>query len=106
MIVANGINTCKGTITRQRQTRTRNERSLIDLVLLSSDVMDHLVNIEVDEARKYVLTKVVKKKNGIRLQKIDHNPILTEFALKMETSKDDTKQEMYNLKNDEYQKRF
>ena len=68
MIVANGINTCKGTITHQRKTRTRNERSVIDLVLFSSDMMDHLVNIEVDEARKYVLTKVVKKKNGIRLQ--------------------------------------
>ena len=51
MIVANGISTCKGTITRQRQTRTRNERSVIDLVLFSSDMMDHLVNIEVDEAR-------------------------------------------------------
>ena len=93
-------------ITRQRQTRTRNERSVIDLVLFCSDMMDHLVNIEGVEVRKYVLTKVVKKKNGIRLQKIDHNPILTEFALKMEISKDDTKQEMYNLKNNEYEKRF
>ena len=98
MIVANGISTCKGTITRQRQTRTRNERSVIDLVLFSSDMMHHLVNIEVDEARKYVLTMVVKKKNGIRLQKSDHNPILTEFALKVEISEDDTKKEMYNLK--------
>ena len=50
---------------------------MIDLVLFSSDMLDYLVNIEVDEARKYVLTKVVKKKNGIRVQESDHNPIVT-----------------------------
>ena len=106
IIVGNGINTCKGTITRQRQTRARTEKSVIDLVLFSSDMLDYLVNIEVDEARKYVLTKVVKKKNGTRVQESDHNPIVTEFALKVELSNKDKKLEMYNLKNKACQKRF
>ena len=106
LIVGNGRDTCQGTITRQRTTSTRSEKSVIDLILFSSDMLQHLVNIYVDEARKYVLTKVVKKKNGVKMQESDHNPIVAEFSLKVNQTKEDDKLEMYNLKNKECQRTF
>ena len=106
LIVGNGRDTCQGTITRQRTTKTRSEKSVIDLIMFSSDMLQHLVNIQIDEARKYVLTKVVKKKNGIKIQESDHNPIVAEFSLKIIQTEEDNKLEMYNLKNEECQKKF
>ena len=69
-------------------------------------MLQHLVYIQIDEARKYVLTKVVKKKNGIKIQESDHNPIEAEFSLKIIQTEEDNKLEMYNLKNEECQKKF
>ena len=60
LVVANGTHTCKGTITRKRVTRNRTEQSAIDLVLLSNDMLKHLVELYIDEDRNHVLTKVTK----------------------------------------------
>ena len=106
LVVGNGASICKGTITRRRVTRNRTEQSVIDVVLFSADMFDSLVSIEVDEARKYVLTKVVNTKKGPKVQESDHNPIVTEFKLQLKVSKKEDKLELYNLKNRECQIKF
>jgi exonuclease III len=106
LIVGNGVSICRGTITRQRVTRNRTEQSVIDVVLFSADMYDSLMSIEVDEARKYVLTKVVNTKKGPKVQESDHNPIVTEFKLQLKPSEKEDKLELYNLKNRECQIKF
>ena len=106
LVVGNGTNICKGTITRKRVTKNRVEQSVIDIVLFSADMLESLVNIKVDEERKYVLTKVVKNKKGVRMQESDHNPIITEFKLEINMNKKDDKLELYNLNNKECQDKF
>ena len=106
LIVVNGSTTCKGAITRRRTTKRRIEESIIDIVLVSSDMMENLVEMKIDEDRKYVLTKVTQTKKGIKLQSSDHNTILTEFNLKLNSDQDAQKIELYNLKNVECQEKF
>ena len=62
--------------------------------------------MEIDEARKYVLTKVTKTKKGFKVQDSDHNTILTEFNLKLNVNEDYDRIEQYNLKNLECQEKF
>ena len=58
---------CTGTIKSKQVTKHRVEQSAIDTVLFSSDTLDSLVSVEIDEKRKYVLTKVTKNKKGVKV---------------------------------------
>ena len=106
LIVGNGLNICKGTISRKRVTKNRVEQSVIDIVLFSGDMLDSLVSLDVDEKRKFVLSKVINNKKGLRIQESDHNPIITEFKLLLKPAKESAKLELYNLKNKEAQTKF
>ena len=66
LVVANRLSICEGTITRRRVTKDRIEESAIDLVIISSDMVESLVKMQIDEERKYVLTKITKTKNGVK----------------------------------------
>ena len=106
LVVVNGSSICQGVITRRRVTKNRTEESAIDVVLVSKDMAETLVKMEIDEARKYVLTKVTKTKKGFKVQDSDHNTILTEFNLKLNVNEDYDRIEQYNLKNLECQEKF
>ena len=77
----------KGVITRERHTVNGVERSVIDLVIMSSDMTQHVENIHFDEERVDVLTKNVKLNNGICLTKSDHNIITTKLNISWTTNK-------------------
>ena len=62
LVVVNGSSKCTGTITRKRMTKKSTELSAIDIVILSSDMEQHLVSLQIDEERKYVLTRITDKK--------------------------------------------
>ena len=71
LCVVNGLTgKQKGVITRERHTVSGVERSVIDLVIMSSDMTKHIENIHVDEERVDVLTKNFKSHNGICLKKV------------------------------------
>ena len=91
LVVVNGSSMCQGVITRRRATKKRIEESAIDVVLVSGDMIETIVKMEIDEARKYVLTKVTKTKKGFKVQDSDHNTILTEFNLKLNLNEDENK---------------
>ena len=65
-----------------------------------------MVSMHIDEDRKHVLKKIQKLKKGVKLTTSDHNTILTELNLKVNTRPNDNKMEMFNLKNKEFQARF
>ena len=50
--------------------------------MISADLADDLESIIIDEGRKQVLSKIVKKKKGTKKTESDHNPIKTNFDVK------------------------
>ena len=61
MIVVNSLkDKCKGVITREKTTCNGIERSVIDFVIVSSDLLKHIERIHIDDERKHVLTKIMK----------------------------------------------
>ena len=61
LVVANGLTQKRtGVITRRRDTIVRTEESVIDFVIVSSDMADDLVTIQIDEKRKKCSHKFYK----------------------------------------------
>ena len=73
LTLCNGTDKCTGTITRKRITRNRCEQSAIDMVIISSDLKEHLKDMHIDEKRKHVLSKIHKSKKGVTIKESDHN---------------------------------
>ena len=84
LVVLNGSEAkCTGTITRERSTSQNTERSVIDFVILSSIIVQHVERMHIDEERHNVLTKIIKKRNKV-VEKCesDHNTIIVEMNIK------------------------
>ena len=82
LCVVNGLEEKrKGLITRQRTTVDGIKKSIIDFVIVSSDMIKHIEQIHIDDERVHVLTKNLKTKNGIHYSESDHHIINTKFKL-------------------------
>ena len=86
-VVNSLIDKRKGTITREKHTVNGVERSIIDLVLMNSDLSEHIEQIHVDEERVHVLLKNIKTKTGISYTESDHNIINTKLNIKWSSKK-------------------
>ena len=86
----------KGIITREKHTVLGVERSVIDLVIISSGLVEHITQIHIDKDRFHVLNKKVKTKTGISYSQSDHNIINTKFKLTL-CPKEGKAIEVYNL---------
>ena len=104
--VGNGSSKCQGTITRKRITKKKTEESAIDIVLFKNDLEEEFETMIIDEDKKYVLTKIKKTKKGPKNKDSDHNVIMAEFNCEFTKDDQNTKEEIYNLKNIECQKKF
>ena len=82
LCVVNGlVQKRKGTITRQKNTVNGMEQSIIDFVLISSDLIKYIEYIHVDDQRVHVLSKNVKTKNDTHYTQSDHNMINTKLNI-------------------------
>ena len=82
LIVANGLeDKRKGIITRQKMTVNGVEESVIDLVLISNTLSEHIESIHTDEERTHVLTKNVKVGKMVKHIESDHNIINTKLNI-------------------------
>ena len=108
LIVVNGISRCEGVITRERNTVDgRHEKSAIDIVMVSVDLVENVEHMKVDEQRVNVLTKIIKNKKGeVTKTESDHNIVETELNITWDRSIHKEKIEMYNLKNEIGQAKF
>ena len=83
LCVANGISDkVKGTITRKRSTKDHIEESVIDLVILSDDMVKYIDSVHIDEEKIKVLTSLTHTKKGVIKKESDHNSIETIFNFK------------------------
>ena len=71
----------KGIITRELHTVNGIDKSVIDLVIFSHDLREHMEYIHIDDNREHVLTKIVKTKNGKERTESDHNITNVKFNL-------------------------
>ena len=77
LCVVNGIEgKSKGLITRQLSTINGVEKSIIDFVIVSNELIKHIESIHID-----VLTKNHKTNAGLIISKSDHNLIETKLNL-------------------------
>ena len=107
LTVVNGMTTkCDGTITRERSTINGIEKSVIDFVIVSSNMVKDVVRMTVDEKRRHVLTKLLKTKKGIIKKESDHNTIITEIQCKPKPVERTKISDIFNLNDKECQKSF
>ena len=107
LVVANGLmEKCVGSITRRRKTVNSTEESIIDHILPSSDLVEDLESVLVDEEGNHALTKIIKTKNGITSKQSDHNTLVSKFKFSWNKKVHNDRMEMFNLKNRENQIKF
>ena len=110
LTVVNGLKEkCVGVITREKCTVEGVERSVIDFVITSSDLVKHIQSMHIDEKRTHVLTKLIKTKKGkikhTKKVESDHNVIETKLNIPWKT-KADKPLEVFNFKDKLSQDKF
>ena len=107
LVVANSLKgKSSGVITRNRTTVDGDEKSTIDFVIISSDMVDKVVSVKIDEDKTNCLTSITKSKNGTRVIKSDHNTIITNLQVNWNKKVKKDKLEIFNFKNIEGQRKF
>ena len=61
-------------ITRKKARKDRTEESVIDLVIVSEDIVPVIKSMIVDDKRKHMLTRISKSKGVVTVVKSDHPP--------------------------------
>ena len=100
-VINNSRNKCKVKITRQRITKTRKEKSIIDFVLSCDDMEDMLEEFVIDEDKDYALNSYKKTKNGTKVKESDHNSLITKVKGIWQNKLPTKRIEIYNLKDKE-----
>jgi hypothetical protein len=110
LTVVNGLpNKCSGLITREKVTVDGVQKSVIDFVIVSSDLVKHVEYLHIDEKRDNVLTKLVKNtksktKRTIKVES-DHNILETKINISWK-SKEKSVIEVFNFKDKSSQVNF
>lgn len=105
--MVNGIrNKVKGLITRRRITTETTEESIIDFLIISSELELSLDSLLIDEEKLYAPTNFRKNKNKTTVVTSDHHSLISKFNFKWSSKIKNSRREMYNLKNPENIKKF
>ena len=64
LYIANTSDVCDGTITRERVSGNKSEKSIIDYILVCEEMRKFLTMMTIDDSRSYVLSRFLKTKNG------------------------------------------
>ena len=95
----------KGIITRERHTVDGIEKTAIDFVVMSSDLVKHIESIHIDEERVHVLTKNLKTKSTVEYSESNHNIINATMNMKW-SQKETNVIEVFKYKDHEALKKF
>ena len=69
-------------------------------MIISSDLVQDLVSIIIDEEKDHVLASITNTKKGVVTHESDRNSIITEFSLKWEHKESEERIEIFNLKDE------
>ena len=106
LTIVNKMDICEGTITRERITKDRIERSVIDYVIICCKMIKFVKSMLIDEKRIHVLKKYASKK-GVKKHKLsDYNILFCKFSIQVEELSSVVRKEFFQLKNKEDQRKF
>ena len=104
LVILNSLDLCEGLITRRKITRDRIEEGVLDVVIISEDLIKNVKKMKIDEAREHPLTTHRKKKQKVNDGDTDHFTIEVDMNLKIPEVKNNIK--MFNFKDDEAMIKF
>ena len=81
LTIANTMDICEGVIARERITRTRIERSVLDYVIVCNRMKEFVKKMLIDDKRIHVLAKYASKKGFIKHKLSDHNILFSKFYI-------------------------
>ena len=94
------------TITRQRKTRNKVEKSVLDYIIVCDVLKNYFESMSIDENRSHVLTKYASTK-GVKCKvESDHNILYGVFSIKYDLIHTKVIREVFNFKNQECRKKF
>ena len=101
--VVNGTELCNGIITRFRKTINNTEQSVIDHFIVCNNFFELVINMTIDEAGKYSLTKYTNKTGSSKCtSESDHRTLILEIDYSW-ISKNDKKSERIEIFNYKFQ---
>ena len=89
---------------KKRITKNSTEESAIDLVIVSSDMIEHVVNVHIDEEKLNVLTSLTNTQKGVVKHESDDNSNTTKFDIKWSMQDKIERVDIFNFKDAEGQK--
>ena len=98
--VVNSLKVCQGRITRQRITRKKEEKSILDFFVVCSRVLPFILKMVVDEEKQYVLSNYNVSGGKVHKKDSDHNTIYLELNVNLPRITKPRIQ-FYNFKNKE-----
>ena len=104
LIVVNGTDLCKGVITRFRKTINNTEQSVIDHFIVCKNFFELVINMTIDKAGKYSLTKYTNKIGSSKCTKeSDHRTLILEidYGWVSNNNKESERIEIFNYRNNE-----
>ena len=100
------VNTkCVGTITRERQTNNKVEKSVLDYYIFCDTLINFLEEMIIDENRKWVLKNTSKNK-GKNLILSDHNILLCRLSINIPLKSVSSRKEFFNFKDPDHKLKF
>ena len=107
LVLLNSSELCKGAITRHRVTKIKEEKSIIDYILVCEKLAAFFELMYIDEERIFPLTKYATTKGIKKIVESDHNILYAKFVIQYRnTPWKKEKHEVFNLKNPECQAKF
>ena len=101
LFIANAEDICKGVITRERVAENKVEKSVIDYILMCEIMKKFLITVNIDEDRDFVLHRIIKNKNGVKVVNSDHNILHSKFSITFTRKPIKIKTEFFNFKSKE-----
>ena len=107
LVLLNSSQLCMGAITRQRVTKNKEEKSIIDFILVCEKLADFFALMFIDEERSFPLTKYATTKGVKKIVESDHNLLYAKFTIEYKnTPWRQDRHEVFNLKNPECKAKF
>ena len=98
LTIVNTLNVCKGTITRERITEGKSEKSAIDYIIISEGLLEYLLEMVIDEEKVYGLARFMKNSSGNRVIYSDHNTLYSKFLISIDRKRKELRKEFFKFK--------
>ena len=105
LFVANNLDICEGTITRQRILENKTEKAVLDFFCMNDKMRSFLSRVKIDEDREFVLSNFSQFKKNKRVIETDHNTMIADFDVTVPKRKPQ-RIELFNLRNSKCQESF